>query len=89
MSDTNATVTGLLTLLNVSATKSNKRKIPDTLPAHSKRLNKRRVTVQETSAEPLPNLPQVPMESVDVDIVEENGALEDDSEAISCMELLF
>lgn len=89
MSDTNATVTGLLTLLNVSATKSNKRKIPDTLPVSSKRLNKRRVTVHETSEEPLPDRPQAPAESVDVDIVEESGAIEDDSEAISCTKLLF
>ena len=46
MTDTNYTVTGLLTLLNVSALKSNKRKFPDSLPAPNSRLNKRRVAVR-------------------------------------------
>lgn len=90
MSDTNATVTGLLTLLNVSATKSNKRKIHDTLPAYTKRLNRRRVTVNEVSEEALPDLPQAPAELVEVNKVADNGTSEDDTDPISCTKpLLF
>ena len=92
MADANATVTSLLTLLNVSATKSNKRKLPHTLPVSSKRLNKRRATLQETTEirqevskdNTLSEPKQIPAESEELVNGEDAVSSEDENDIATC-----